>query len=73
MVRHAGEDFIDIEGVTIASVLPLQSAGIDSSELDAPQAISLVLVTQPCPIKKSRYVSSSYCPTSPQTIRLIIG
>jgi hypothetical protein len=37
MVRHAGEDFIDIEGVTIASVLAFQSAGIDSSELDAPK------------------------------------
>ena len=37
MVRHTGEDFIDIEGVAVASVFSLQSAGINSSKLDAPE------------------------------------
>ena len=31
------DDFIDEEGVTIAPVLSLQSAGINGSELDAPE------------------------------------
>jgi hypothetical protein len=31
------EDFIDVEGVAIASMLFLQSSGVDSSELDAPE------------------------------------
>jgi hypothetical protein len=37
MVRHTGEDFIDIECVAIASVLPLQSLGIFGAEFDTPQ------------------------------------
>ena len=32
------EDFIDIDGVTVASVLSFQSTGINSSELDALEA-----------------------------------
>ena len=32
------ENFIDIEGVAVASVLSFQSACIDSTEFDAPQA-----------------------------------
>jgi len=32
------EDFIDEEGVTITSVLSFQSAGINGSELDTPEA-----------------------------------
>ena len=40
MVRHTGEDFIDVECVTVASVFTLQSAGINGSELDAPKADS---------------------------------
>jgi hypothetical protein len=38
MVRHTGEDFIDVEGIAIAPVLSLQPAGINGSELNAPQA-----------------------------------
>jgi hypothetical protein len=38
MVRHTGEDFIDVEGVAVASVLAFQPSGINGSELDAPQA-----------------------------------
>ena len=35
------EDFIDEEGIAIASVLSLQAARIDGSELDAPESDSL--------------------------------
>jgi len=38
MVRHSGEDLVDVESITIATVLPLQSAGINGSKFDAPQA-----------------------------------
>ncbi len=38
MVRHTGEDFIDVDGVAVASVLSLQSAGIYGSEFYAPEA-----------------------------------
>jgi hypothetical protein len=38
MVRHTGEHLVDIEGVAITSVLSLQWAGINSAELDAPEA-----------------------------------
>jgi hypothetical protein len=31
------KDFINIEGITIASMLPLQSAGINRSEFDTPE------------------------------------
>jgi hypothetical protein len=32
------EDFIDVEGITLASVLALQSTSINSYKLDAPEA-----------------------------------
>jgi hypothetical protein len=32
------KDFIDAEGIAVASALPLQSAGIDGTELDAEPA-----------------------------------
>jgi hypothetical protein len=32
------EDFIDVEGIAKASVPPFQSAGINGSELDTPEA-----------------------------------
>ena len=38
MARHTGEDFIDVEGVSKSSVLSLQTAGIDGTESDSPQA-----------------------------------
>ena len=31
------KNFIDVEGIAVASVLPLQSPSVNSSELDAPQ------------------------------------
>lgn len=37
MVRHTGEDFIDVEGIAITSVLAFQSASINGSKLDAPE------------------------------------
>jgi hypothetical protein len=37
MVRHTGKHFIDEEGVAVASMLPFQSSGIQSTELDAPE------------------------------------
>nr|WP_279244836.1 hypothetical protein [Candidatus Litorirhabdus singularis] len=38
MVRHTGEDFVDVEGIAIASVLLFQSPGVHCTELDAPEA-----------------------------------
>ena len=38
MVRHSGEDFIDVEGIALAPVLSLQFSGVNSAELDAPEA-----------------------------------
>ena len=38
MVRHTGEDFIDVEGVAVASVLSFQAASVNRTELDAPEA-----------------------------------
>ena len=38
MVRHTGEDFIDIKGVAIAPVPSLQSSSVNCSEFDAPEA-----------------------------------
>jgi len=38
MVRHTGEDFIDEEGVAVTTMLSLESACINGTELDAPQA-----------------------------------
>ena len=37
MVRHTGEDFIDVEGIAVTPVLPLQSSDIERAELDAPE------------------------------------
>ena len=37
MARHTGEDFVDVEGVAVSSVLSLQSPCINGSELDAPE------------------------------------
>ena len=37
MVRHTGEHFIDVEGIAVAPVLSLQSAGINGSKLDTPE------------------------------------
>ena len=34
------EDFINVESITVASVLPLQVVGINSSELDTPKSYS---------------------------------
>ena len=42
MVRHTGEDFINVERVSIASVLKLESPGIFGSKLDAPKAAGFV-------------------------------
>jgi len=41
MVRHTGKDFINVEGVAIASVLSLQPAGLNRSEFDAPKTDGL--------------------------------
>ena len=38
MVRHNGENLINVEGVAIDLVLSFRSAPINSSELDAPEA-----------------------------------
>jgi hypothetical protein len=38
MVRHTGEDLIDIKGIAVASVLAFQSSSIDSSEFDASES-----------------------------------
>jgi len=35
------EDFIDVEGITVASVLSLQSLGVQGTEFDAPETDSL--------------------------------
>ena len=37
-IRHPGEDFIDEEGIAVASMLAFQSACVNGSELDTPQA-----------------------------------
>ena len=38
MVRHTGEDFINVEGVAKASMLSFQSSGVESTEFYAPEA-----------------------------------
>ena len=38
MVRHTGEDFVNIEGVAVATMLSLQASSIDCAKLDTPQA-----------------------------------
>lgn len=40
MVRHAGEYFIDVKGIVVSPVRPLQAASLNSNELIAPQANS---------------------------------
>ena len=35
---HFHEDFIDIEGIAVATMLTLQAAGINGSEFDTPKA-----------------------------------
>jgi hypothetical protein len=37
MVRHTGENFIDVEGIAVAPMLFLQSAGINGSKLETPE------------------------------------
>jgi hypothetical protein len=37
MVRHTGEDFIDVEGITKATMLKLEAACINGTEFDAPE------------------------------------
>tara|TARA_R110002049_G_scaffold189745_1_gene358350 strand:- start:7139 stop:7300 length:162 start_codon:yes stop_codon:yes gene_type:complete len=34
---YLDENFVDVEGIALASVLSLQSTSINGSELDAPQ------------------------------------
>ena len=38
MVRHTGKDFIDVKGIAVATMILLQSSGVQSSEFDAPEA-----------------------------------
>jgi len=40
MIRHTGEDFIDVECVAVTLVLPLQAPSVYSSEFDTPKADS---------------------------------
>ncbi len=42
LVRHTGEDLIDEECVTVASVLSLQTPRILQAELDTPEADEFV-------------------------------
>ena len=37
MVRHTGEDFVDVESVAIATVLSFQTTSINRSEFDTPE------------------------------------
>jgi hypothetical protein len=37
MIRLTGKDFIDVERVALATVLSLQSSGVLSTEVDAPE------------------------------------
>jgi hypothetical protein len=37
MVRHTGEDLIDVEGVAVTTMISLQSPGVNSTEFDAPK------------------------------------
>jgi hypothetical protein len=38
MVRHTGEDFINVEGVAVTSVLSFQTPCIFGTEFDTPQS-----------------------------------
>ena len=59
------KDFIDVEGIAIASMLSLQSSGVDGAKFDAPKADSLSgqglaraeRVSNPCHIKRSMRIS----------------
>ena len=37
MVRHTGEDLVDVEGIAVTPVLALQAAGINRSEFYTPE------------------------------------
>ncbi|MFT6368019.1 MAG: hypothetical protein ACJARI_003479 [Bacteroidia bacterium] len=41
MVRHTGEDFINEESITVASVLSFQSPSVNRAEFDAPETYRL--------------------------------
>jgi hypothetical protein len=36
MVRYTGKDFVDVEGIAVASVLASQSSGVQRTKLDTP-------------------------------------
>ena len=38
MVRHTGEDFVNVECIAVASVLSFQPAGVNGAELYTPEA-----------------------------------
>jgi hypothetical protein len=38
LVRHTGEDLIDVEGIAVASVFSFQSSSVYSSEFDTPKS-----------------------------------
>jgi hypothetical protein len=38
MVRHTGEDFVDVECAAVASVFSFQSSSVEAAEFDAPEA-----------------------------------
>ena len=40
MVRHTGEDFINVEGITIAGMPPLQLPSVQRAKFDTPKAYS---------------------------------
>ena len=37
MIRHTGEDFIDVEGIAVAPVLSFEAARVNGTELDTPE------------------------------------
>jgi hypothetical protein len=43
MVRHTGEDFINEESITVASVLSFQSPSVNRAEFDAPETYRLAI------------------------------
>jgi hypothetical protein len=43
MIRHTGEDLIDVERVAVASVLSFQTTGINRAEFDAPETYRLAI------------------------------
>jgi hypothetical protein len=38
LVRHTGEDFIDVEGIAVAWVFSVQSSSIETAKFDTPKA-----------------------------------